>query len=108
MCINEYRKQVKRTVNKELGRNDQLYNFLFGLTGEVGELVNYFKKIAYQGHEYMEDYAKEEIGDIFWYLINLCNILEFDVHDVLDGNIDKLKKRYPNGFSVNDSIYRTK
>ena len=104
--IEIYQNEVKRTINTKLHLRDQLNNFCLGLSGEVGEILDHFKKSFYQGHELDKDKLKNEIGDVMWYLANMCNELGFDLEEVMIENIEKLNKRYPNGFTEKDSINR--
>lgn len=48
-----------------------------------------------------------ELGDIMWYLGNICNVCEVDLVDVAQANIDKLTRRYPDGFSEQASQNRS-
>ena len=71
-----------------------------GLSGESGEFSDIVKKIVFQGKEMNEDVVKHlrsELGDIMWYVAQACMALEVDMDDVLDTNIKKLEKRYPDG-----------
>jgi NTP pyrophosphatase (non-canonical NTP hydrolase) len=108
MDVNEYQKQVKRTVNPLSDKDERLKNFCFGLGGESGELLDLFKKYFYHGHKLDKERIKYEIGDILWYIANIANELDYDLGDIMKMNIDKLKERYPNGFSQKDSINRKK
>ena len=78
-----------------------------GLAGESGELVDHLKKYCHHGHQLDIPYIEKEIGDIFWYCAVLAEDVGLDLHSVLQVNIDKLKKRYPEGFSSDASINRT-
>ena len=49
---------------------------------------------------------KKERGDIAWYLAETAYALGYSLEEVCQGNIDKLKKRFPEGFSVDASIHR--
>ena len=107
LTIQEYQKEVTRTVNNSLDKDERLKNYCFGLGGETGELLDLFKKYFYHGHVYDKNSIKKELGDICWYLVNIANECNFDFEEILKLNIDKLKKRYPDGFSHQDSINRS-
>lgn len=77
-----------------------------GLAGEAGEVVELIKKWAFHNHPYPEEKIIKELGDTLWYVAGLCTTLGLSMTDVMQINIDKLKERYPNGFSYNDSINR--
>ena len=48
----------------------------------------------------------EEVGDVLWYLSNFCNINKITLEECMYNNSMKLKKRYPNGFTVEDALAR--
>ena len=69
-----------------------------GLSGEVGEFNEIIKKIMFQektfdvvAHEHM----KRELGDIMWYVAQACLALKVDLVDIINGNKEKLSKRFP-------------
>lgn len=59
-----------------------------------------------QGHELDKDHLAKELGDIAWYLAEAATALDLSLEDILQANLDKLKKRYPQGFDKNNSIHR--
>ena len=59
-----------------------------------------------QGHELDKERLKKELGDIAWYLAEAATALDVPLEDILQANIDKLKKRYPDGFEINRSVIR--
>ena len=42
-------------------------------------------------HEHM----RRELGDIMWYVAQACLALRVDLVDIINGNKEKLSKRYP-------------
>lgn len=106
MTINEYQKLAMRTLNPKLDKKDVLINGVMGLCGESGEAIDLVKKHLAQGHELDKDALIKELGDIAWYLAETATVLEVDLEEVLSRNIDKLKKRYPEGFSTDKSVNR--
>jgi len=106
MKINEYQELAMRTLNKDLGKKDVLINGVMGLCGESGEVIDIVKKHLAQGHELDKDKIAKELGDVAWYLAEVAYALDLKLEDVLVMNIEKLKKRFPNGFNVEDSIIR--
>lgn len=107
MTINEYQKLAMTTLNKELSDRDILINGVMGLCGESGEAIDIVKKHLAQGHDLDKAHLAEELGDIAWYLAEVVTVLGYDLEDILQANIDKLRKRFPEGFEVERSIYRT-
>ena len=82
----------------------------FGLTAEAGEFTEVVKKIILQGKPYNEDnvfHMKRELGDICWYIAQACMALDTSFDEIIEMNVDKLKKRYPGGeFDVSKSENR--
>ena len=108
MTVNEYQTLAMRTLNPELGKREVLINSVMGLCGESGEAIDIVKKWMAHGHELNKDHLAKELGDIAWYLAEAATALDMDLEDVLQANIEKLKKRYPEGFSSEKSQIRLK
>ena len=106
MTINEYQELAMTTLNPELTKKDVLINSVMGLCGESGEAIEIKKKWMAQGHELDKEHLTKELGDIAWYLAEAATALEFPLDDILQANIDKLKKRYPDGFDAQKSLVR--
>ena len=56
----------------------------------------------------ISDYAQKELGDIAWYLAEAATALDLTLEEILEANIDKLRKRYPDGFETKRSVEREK
>ena len=106
MTVNEYQKLAMTTLNPELDKKDVLINGVMGLCGESGEAIDIVKKWLAQGHELDKEKLARELGDIAWYLAETATALDMDLEDVFAANIEKLKKRYPEGFNTQRSIHR--
>lgn len=106
MEINEYQKLAMITLNPQLDKKDVLINGVMGLCGESGEAIDIVKKYLAQGHELDTEHLAKELGDIAWYLAETATAIGYDLDDIFQMNIEKLKKRYPQGFSVDHSINR--
>ena len=106
MTINEYQKLAMTTLNSALSKTDVLLNGVMGLCGEAGEAIDIVKKHLHQGHELDKDKLTKELGDIAWYLAETATALDVSLEDVLAGNIEKLRSRYPEGFSTERSVNR--
>ena len=107
MTVNEYQKLAMTTLNPELDKKDVLINGVMGLCGESGEAIDIVKKWLAQGHELDKEKLAKELGDIAWYLAETATALDLQLEDVFAANIEKLKKRYPEGFDSERSIHRT-
>lgn len=77
-----------------------------GLAGESGEVCEIVKKGIFHQHGLEREKLHKELGDVMWYVAALCTKLGFDLGDVMAANIEKLKQRYPNGYSSEDSKRR--
>ena len=106
MTINEYQKLAMTTLNPALSQKDVLINGVMGLCGESGEAIDIVKKHLAQGHELDREKLVKELGDIAWYLAETAYALDVSLEDVLQNNIDKLNKRYPEGLSKSRSVCR--
>ena len=107
LTVNEYQKLAMTTLNPKLDKKDVLINGVMGLCGESGEAIDIVKKWLAQGHELDKERLAKELGDIAWYLAETAYALDIPLEKILQGNIDKLKKRYPEGFAADRSIHRT-
>jgi len=83
-----------------------LINGLMGLTGEAGELTDLFKKWIFHNAPLDEQHAKKEVGDVCWYIAMICHSMGWDIDEIMQMNIDKLKARYPEGFDTEKSNHR--
>ncbi len=106
MTINEYQKLAMTTLNPALDKKDVLINGVMGLCGESGEAIDIVKKWLAQGHTLDREKLKKELGDIAWYLAETAYALDTPLEEVLAANIEKLKKRFPEGFDKERSIHR--
>lgn len=105
MEINQYQKAALRTANN-LNSKDLIVNGILGLCGETGEVSDVIKKHLFQGHKLDVDKIVDELGDVCWYIAILSKGLNVDLEIVMKKNIEKLMRRYPDGFSSEKSIYR--
>ena len=123
--INDYAEFVDETTSDAskhhialIGRLDDLKTIAniprlltasVGMLAESGEFAEISKKIIFQGKEFTEAerfHMKRELGDILWYWVLGCIALGFEPEDVMQENINKLEKRYPNGFEAHRSEHR--
>tara|TARA_R100000654_G_scaffold52928_1_gene79019 strand:+ start:253 stop:663 length:411 start_codon:yes stop_codon:yes gene_type:complete len=81
-----------------------------GISAEGGEFMEIVKKMVFQGKPWNDDNRKHltiELGDVMWYVMQACMALEIPLDEVIAGNVEKLKKRYPGGeFNVYQSENR--
>jgi len=106
MTIVEYQALAMRTSNKELPKEMHLLNGALGLSGESGEVADMVKKHWMQGHPLDVDAIVKELGDICWYIAEAATAIGVDMETIMKMNIEKLRKRYPNGFETQRSVNR--
>ena len=71
-----------------------------GISAEGGEFMEIVKKMVFQGKPWNDDNREHliiELGDVMWYVMQACMALDVSIEDVVAGNVEKLKKRYPGG-----------
>lgn len=100
-----YRDAIKRTL-PQMNRKDRLSMLALGLGDEAGEVQGIFKKHLYHGHPMDKDHLIEELGDCMWYMEHLMDEYDISPELVRIRNIEKIHKRYPEGFKEEDSINR--
>lgn len=88
------------------GDHDKIMNGVLGLSGETGECADIVKKAMFQGHNLDRDHLLDEASDVAWYLAELASGLGVLLSEIFRHNIEKLKKRYPDGFDPERSINR--
>lgn len=106
MTLNEYQELAMRTAGPSANDADSLILSALGLCGESGEFADAIKKNRYHGHPIPIAKLVEELGDILWYVSRATAAMGFDMEWIATRNINKLKARYPEGFSSERSIDR--
>mgnify|MGYP003325389317 CR=1 FL=1 len=104
MNLNEYQKLAARTI-PATDPDDQLHHGLFGLASEAGEVLGIYQKV-YQGHEMDNEHLQKEVGDLLWFIAEFCTSTGWNLDDIMQMNIDKLKARFPKGFEIDKSLHR--
>lgn len=102
MNFSEYQEQSRRTRSGE----PDLIVAALGLCGESGEVADNIKKHISQGHPFDHGKIANEIGDIMWYVSLACDALGITMEHAAELNIEKLRKRYPDGFDPERSMNR--
>ena len=106
MNFGEYQELAKTTLNQALNPEQRASMTALGLAGESGEVADMIKKMLYHGHPISHKDIDKELGDVLWYLAMVAEIFGLSLKDIAQHNIDKLKARYPEGFSEYASINR--
>jgi len=105
LSLNDFQNISKRTMPKGDFEKD-ITNYTLGYVCEAGEFGDHIKKHVFHGHELDREYAIKELGDGLHYLSGLATLLGVTLEEVATTNIDKLMKRYKDGFSKEASIKR--
>lgn len=106
MDFRDYQQQALLTSSKPNSKEQAIAIWCMGLAGETGEAIDYLKKVIAHGHELDRHQIALELGDILWYLAVLAEELDLDLEAIATMNLEKLKARYPQGFSNESSINR--
>ena len=105
MEVIQYQNLAARTINPALTHEQMQDHALKGMVGEIGEINSIYQKV-YQGHEFDEEHIKKELGDLMWFVAEYCTGWGWNLDDICQMNIDKLRVRFPDGFEVDKSIHR--
>ena len=106
MLFDEYQRAASRTAVKEANEDLEMCNYAMGASAEIGEAVDLLKKKIFHGHPFSKDELEKELGDCLWYISQLARVNGLSLEKIAITNIEKLKKRFPNGFNTEDSIKR--
>lgn len=101
-----YSSFVARLFSKRHEGMDGFLHAALGMSGEAGEIVDAVKKTWVYGKTLDRENLIEELGDIVFYVVAMCNALGITLSDAIDGNRTKLNKRYPQGYSDAAAIAR--
>lgn len=91
---------------KTLSPWNKVRNGCYGLNGEAGECIDILKKVEFQGHAFDPNKLLDELGDVLWYVAQTATGLGVSLEEVAQHNVDKLRKRYPDGFDAERSVHR--
>jgi len=103
MNLREYQEACKRTSKKFATPEIEIATWGLGITGEAGDIASCIKKTFAHKNEALKEGIKENLGDMMWYASMICNFFDWDFEKILEENVEKLKKRYPGGFTFKDS-----
>ena len=106
MTLNEYQEACLRTATVSMDEKTMNLTWSLALCGEAGELANLTKKTFLHGHPYDPERVKDELGDILWYIAVYAHDIGADLEEIARMNEEKLRRRYPDGFSTERSLHR--
>lgn len=107
LTMDEYQQQAARTDTwrQDDGPRAGLHHAVFMLASEAGEVAGLLQKL-YQGHELNEVALKLELSDALWAIAKAARVMGWNLSEVAEANLEKLRARYPNGFESERSINR--
>jgi len=103
MNLKEYQEACKKTAKEFATPETEIATWGLGVAGEAGDIASCIKKTFAHKNEAIKYGLKENLGDTMWYIAMICNFFNWDLEEVLNENIEKLRKRYPNGFTFEDA-----
>ncbi|HDD61603.1 MAG TPA: nucleotide pyrophosphohydrolase [Chloroflexi bacterium] len=106
LTLNRYQSLANRSAGAGGEGDQRLVVSALGLAGEAGEFANLVKKMTAHGHPFDPESLKDELGDVLWYLAEAATAVGLNLEDIASQNVDKLIRRYPEGFSEEHSINR--
>jgi NTP pyrophosphatase (non-canonical NTP hydrolase) len=106
ITLKRYQELANRSAGAGGEGDQRLMVAALGLAGEAGEFANLVKKMTAHGHPFDPDSLKDELGDVLWYLAEAATASGLNLGEIAQENVDKLLKRYPEGFSQENSINR--
>ncbi|MCU0616617.1 MAG: nucleoside triphosphate pyrophosphohydrolase family protein [Gemmatimonadaceae bacterium] len=106
MDLTTYQQLAARTLGRDRTHEQQLANAALGLTGEAGETAELIKKHLFHATPLDRDAMVKELGDCLWYIAAFATVLDIPMAEIAERNIEKLRKRYPEGFDPERSRNR--
>ena len=107
LTLAEYQSLANRSAGAGGDGEKRLIVSALGLAGEAGEFANLVKKMTAHGHPFDKISLEDELGDVLWYLAEAATSAGLNLGEIANQNVQKLIKRYPDGFSKENSINRT-
>ena len=107
LTLEKYQALANRSSGAGGDGEKRLIVSALGLTGEAGEFANLVKKMTAHGHDFDGEALKDELGDVLWYVAEAATASGLSLEEIAAHNVAKLIKRYPDGFSEEQSIHRT-
>ena len=105
ISFDEYQRLARRTQNMNLSREERERHALHGLASEIGEIHALYQKV-YQGHPFDEAHLLSELGDLLWFMGEMADVYHVTLAEIAWRNIEKLRMRFPDGFSEEKSLHR--
>ena len=109
MNVNEYQLQAHGFADYNMPvvvKDDNVYVISYcypalGLAEEAGEVAGKYAKAVRDCNGEIDSERKEaiikELGDVTWFVAELCTLMNVSMERVMQGNIDKLTSRRERG-----------
>ncbi len=106
LTLSEYQQAASRTVNRSLTTGERLVDAAAGLAEEAGEVLGVVRKHMFMHHELDRARLVTELGDALWCLTGVAAAVGVSLDEVAAANLEKLRRRYPDGYSDSASARR--
>ena len=106
MTLDEYEMAATRTLNPALDDRERLFDAAAGLAEEAGEVLGQVRKHLYQERPLDRERLTTELGDALWCLTIAARSIGVSLDAVARANIEKLRRRHPNGFTSEAGLGR--
>lgn len=103
-AIRYYQYELQK-IDPELDIDPRLFHSLVGIATEATELMEALDKII-NHKDFDQVNILEEFGDVNWYEAIGIDVLNGSFENILDTNIEKLRKRFPEKFTSKEAIER--
>ncbi len=100
--LKKYQEFCKTTSKGFDNPEKEIMTWGLGISGEAGDVAGCIKKTYSHGNDQKQG-IKENLGDTMWYIAMICNFFGWNLEDIFNENMDKLQKRYPQGFTEKDA-----
>jgi NTP pyrophosphatase (non-canonical NTP hydrolase) len=107
VTFEEYQALARRTMNAAINEQERLTMTALGLTGEAGECSELIKKHIFHNRPLNRDHLRSELGDVLWYVAMLADACGLSLDEIAQGNVEKLRGRYPGGFVDQTRLFET-
>jgi NTP pyrophosphatase (non-canonical NTP hydrolase) len=99
MTFDDYQSAATRTTNPALSTEQRLLDAAAGLAEEAGEVLGLVRKHLFQEHPLDRERLAKELGDTLWCLTITAATAGLSLDEVARANVEKLRRRYPDGFT---------
>jgi len=100
--LKDYQRFCAKTAKKFKNKDIEILTWGLGIAGEAGDVASCIKKtVSHKNNQ--KAGIRENIGDTLWYSAMICNFFKWDLQEILEENLKKLKDRYPRGFTLKNA-----